>query len=71
GIVQIQYVIVSDAKFSTAKVLILQILDSVEVELLRKFFCKTWRYLDAYLKELIAQQVAVAVKIYKSHRKVG
>ncbi|KIJ30772.1 hypothetical protein M422DRAFT_119720, partial [Sphaerobolus stellatus SS14] len=43
-----QYCLMSDAKFSTAKVLIPQILDSVEISLIWKFFRKTWCYIDAY-----------------------
>ncbi|KIJ50195.1 hypothetical protein M422DRAFT_246031 [Sphaerobolus stellatus SS14] len=66
-----QYRTVSDQKFSTAKALIPQILNSVDVKLIRKFFRKTWRYLDAYEKGLDAQQAAFAVKIYKSHRRIG
>ncbi|KIJ43854.1 hypothetical protein M422DRAFT_169388, partial [Sphaerobolus stellatus SS14] len=66
-----QYRAVSDQKFSTAKALIPKILDSVDVKLIRKFFRKTWRYLDAYEKGLDAQQAAFAVKIYKSHRRIG
>jgi len=37
-----------DCKFATAKWLIPKILDSVEVNLLWKFFHKTWWYMDAY-----------------------
>jgi hypothetical protein len=39
--------------------------------MIRKFFQKTWRYIDAYKKGLNAHQVAVATKKYKSHRKIG
>ncbi|KIJ44443.1 hypothetical protein M422DRAFT_168212, partial [Sphaerobolus stellatus SS14] len=69
--------LVSDAKFSTAKVLIPQILDSVETSLIQKFFRKTWRYINAYdygacfVNGLDPQQVAFAVKIYRSHRQIG
>jgi hypothetical protein len=39
--------------------------------MIRKFFQKTWRYIDAYKKGLDACQAAVAAKKYKSHRKVA
>ena len=35
---------------------------------IRRFFRKTWRYMDAYRK---GRQVAFAVKKYNSHRRVG
>ncbi|KIJ29985.1 hypothetical protein M422DRAFT_268549 [Sphaerobolus stellatus SS14] len=63
-----QYRTVSDQKFSTAKAIIPQILNFVDVKLIQKFFRKTWRYIDAYEKGLDAHQAAFAVKVYKSHR---
>jgi hypothetical protein len=38
----------SDGKFLTAKVLVPQCLDMADVFTIRHFFCKTWRYMDAY-----------------------
>jgi hypothetical protein len=55
----------------TAKVLVPQCLDACELITIRRFFQKTWRYVDAYKKGLNALQAAVATKKYKSHRKVG
>jgi len=43
-----EYRLVSNSKLATAKVLIPEILDSVNTRLIRKFFRKTWRYMDVY-----------------------
>jgi hypothetical protein len=61
----------ADGRFVTAKALIPQCLDSCEPITIRRFFQKSWRYIDAYRKGLNAQQAALANKKYKSHRKVG
>ncbi|KIM89756.1 hypothetical protein PILCRDRAFT_195617 [Piloderma croceum F 1598] len=61
----------SDGKFTTAKVLVPQCLDLCNTTTIRRFFRKTWRYMDAYSKGLNAQQTAFAIKKYKSHRRVG
>ena len=37
-----------DTLFGTAKRVIPKILDSIEIKLLQKFFCKCWQYMDAY-----------------------
>ena len=62
---------VSDGRFKTAKVLVPQCLDACGLITIRKFFRKTWRYIDAYNKGLNTRQAAVATKKYKSYRKVG
>ena len=61
----------TDGQFKTAKVLIPQCLDSCNLITIRKFFRKTWRYIDAYRKGLDACQAAVANKRYKSHQKIN
>jgi len=61
----------SNGQFATAKVLIPQCLDACGLITIRKFFQKTWRYIDAYKKGLNTHQAAVATKKYKSHRKVA
>ena len=43
-----EYRAVSNCKFAMAKKLIPEILDSVEIKLLHKFFRKSWHYIDAY-----------------------
>jgi hypothetical protein len=61
----------ADGRFATARALIPQCLDACELITIRKFFQKTWRYIDAYKKGLNAHQAAVANKKYKSHRRIG
>jgi hypothetical protein len=61
----------SDGKFATTKALILECLDSCGLITIRRFFQKSWRYLDAYKKGLNIKQATYANKKYKSHRKVG
>ena len=61
----------SDGRFPTAKALVPKCLDACPLITIRKFFQKSWRYIDAYKKGLNARQAAVATKKYKSHRKVG
>jgi hypothetical protein len=61
----------ADGRFVTARTLVPECLDSCELITIRRFFQKSWRYLDAYQKGLNAQQAALANKKYKSHRKVG
>ena len=61
----------SDGRFPTAKVLVLQCFNACLLITIQKFFQKFWRYIDAYKKGLNARQAAVATKKYKSHRKVG
>ena len=61
----------ADGRFPTARTLVPECLDSCQLITIRKFFQKSWRYLDAYQKGLNTQQAALANKKYKSHRKVG
>ena len=61
----------ANGRFLTAKVLVPQCLDLCGLITIRKFFQKSWRYIDAYRKGLDARQAAVANKKYKSHRKIG
>ncbi|EGO18931.1 hypothetical protein SERLADRAFT_443479 [Serpula lacrymans var. lacrymans S7.9] len=71
GFMKYRYRKVSDGKFSTAKVLVPQCLNMCDTITIRRFFCKTWRYMDSYSKGLDAYQTAFAVKVFKSHRRVG
>ena len=61
----------ADGRFATARTLVPQCLDACELITIRRFFQKSWRYIDAYKKGLNVRQAAVANKIYRSHRKVG
>lgn len=60
----------ADGRFATAKLLVPKCLDACELITIRRFFQKTWRYIDAYRKGLNARQAALAAKKYKSHRKI-
>jgi hypothetical protein len=61
----------TDGRFKTAKTIVPQCLDSCSVTTIRRFFQKSWRYIDAYKKGLDAQQAAFANKKYKSHRRIS
>jgi hypothetical protein len=65
-----EYRNLANRRFATIKMLVPQCLDSYKLITIRRFFQKTWRYLDAYQKELNMQQAALANKKYKSHWKV-
>ncbi|EGN96747.1 hypothetical protein SERLA73DRAFT_75611 [Serpula lacrymans var. lacrymans S7.3] len=71
GFMKYRYRKVSDGKFLTAKVLVPQCLNMCDTITIRRFFRKTWRYMDSYSKGLDAYQTAFAVKVFKSHRRVG
>lgn len=60
----------ADGKFATTKTLVPKCLDSYGLITIRKFFQKSWRYLDAYKQGLDARQVALANKKYKSYHKI-
>ncbi|TFK29060.1 hypothetical protein FA15DRAFT_678128 [Coprinopsis marcescibilis] len=66
-----RYRAVADGTWQKAKQIIPEILDSCTPKLIRAFFRKTWRYMDAYHKGLNAKQAEHAVRKYKSHRRVG
>ncbi|KAG2043995.1 hypothetical protein BDR03DRAFT_343771 [Suillus americanus] len=51
--------------------LVPELLDACPTKVIRAFYRKTWRYMDAYRKGLNAKQAEYAVKKYCSHRKVG
>src|SRR5260221_14134129 len=61
----------ANGRFATTRVLVPQCLDACKLVTIRRFFQKSWRYLDAYRKGLDARQAALANKQYKSHRKIG
>ena len=48
-----EYRATSDGRFATAKHIIPEILDSIDAKLIRKFFRKCWRYMDAYEFEFL------------------
>jgi hypothetical protein len=61
----------ADGRFATAKTLVPQCLDSCNLTTIRRFFQKSWRFMDSYRKGLDAQQAAFANKKYKSHQRIG
>jgi hypothetical protein len=61
----------ADGRFATARVLVPQCLDSCSVTMIRRFFQKAWRYIDAYQKGLDVQQAAFANRKYKSHQRIS
>jgi hypothetical protein len=65
------YCNLADGRFATARTLVPECLDLCGLITIRRFFQKSWRYLDAYQKGLNVQQATIANKKYKSHRKVG
>ncbi|KAG2335897.1 hypothetical protein BDR05DRAFT_897530 [Suillus weaverae] len=71
GYAKYRYRKASDGKFTTVKVLVPQCLDMCETLTIHWFFCKMWRYMDAYRKGLDSHQTAFVVRKYKSHRCVG
>ncbi|KAG1824000.1 hypothetical protein EV424DRAFT_1346241 [Suillus variegatus] len=61
----------ADGTFPTARRLVPELLNACPTKVIRAFYRKTWRYMDAYRKGLNAKQAEYAVKKYRSHRKVG
>ena len=47
-----------------------EVLNSVPTTIIRKFACKSWRYMDAYDKGLEGQAAEWAVNKFKSHRQI-
>ncbi|KAI0250190.1 hypothetical protein BJV78DRAFT_1155347 [Lactifluus subvellereus] len=61
----------ADGTFPTAKRLVPELLDACPTKVIRAFYHKMWRYMDAYRRGLNARQAEYAVKKYRSHRRVG
>ncbi|KAF9456284.1 hypothetical protein BDZ94DRAFT_1178041, partial [Collybia nuda] len=60
----------SDGTFPRAKQLVPECLDYVKTSNICRYFRLCYRYLEAYRRGLNFQQVAYAVKKYKSHRRI-
>ncbi|EIN06656.1 hypothetical protein PUNSTDRAFT_72602 [Punctularia strigosozonata HHB-11173 SS5] len=71
GYAKYRYRDAADGKFKTAKDLVPHCLDSCDLATIRRFFRKSWRYVDAYRKGLNVEQAAFANRKYKQHRRVG
>ncbi|KAI0092204.1 hypothetical protein BDY19DRAFT_928836 [Irpex rosettiformis] len=70
GWVKRRFRCLADGTFKTGKELLPTLLDSCETRIIRAFFRKSWRYMDAYSKGLNVKQVEFAVKKYTSHRRI-
>jgi hypothetical protein len=54
-----------------AKKAVYECLDACPVDVIRRFFNRTWRFMDAYRRGLTGKAAAWAVQKQKSHRRVG
>ncbi|KAF8607403.1 hypothetical protein BDV93DRAFT_591655 [Ceratobasidium sp. AG-I] len=59
-----------NGSFPLAKKLVPECLDACSVTTIRRFFQKTWRYMDAYREGLTGLMAEHAVKKFASHRKI-
>src|ERR1044071_3347074 len=59
-----------NGSFLLAKELVPKCLDACPAQTIRRFFQKTWRYMDAYRKGLTGVMAEHAVKKFTSHRKI-
>jgi len=57
--------------FSDAKRVACECLDSCPVDVIRWFFDRSWRFMDAYQHGLTGKAAEWAVRKQKSHRRVG
>ncbi|KAF8578969.1 hypothetical protein K439DRAFT_1648612 [Ramaria rubella] len=62
---------VADGSFATAQREVPRCLDKCSTLIIWRFFCKCYKYMDAYRKGLSGKDADHTVKKYKSHRKVG
>ncbi|KIO17560.1 hypothetical protein M407DRAFT_32750 [Tulasnella calospora MUT 4182] len=60
-----------DGTFPRAKTLVPECLDGCPLETIRRFFRRSWRYVDAYRSGLTGKMADFAVKKYSSHRRIG
>jgi len=57
--------------FADAKSAALQCLDGCPVDVIRRFFNRSWRFMDAYCGGLTGKAAEWAVRKQRSHRWVG
>ncbi|KAF8577760.1 hypothetical protein K439DRAFT_1649010 [Ramaria rubella] len=62
---------VADGTFVTAQCEVSKCLDKCNTTIIRHFFRKCYRYMDAYQKGLLGKEAEHVVRKYKSHHKVG
>ena len=58
-------------KFDHAKKSAIEILNACPPEVIRRFFNRSWRFMDAYQRGLTGRAAEWAVQKQKSHRRVG
>jgi hypothetical protein len=58
-------------RFNKAKKAVHECLDACPVDVIRWFFNRSWRFMDAYKQGLTEKAAEWAVKKQKSHRRVG
>jgi hypothetical protein len=58
-------------KFEQAKATARSCLDACPIEVIRRFFNRSWRFMDAYRKGLTGKAADWAVRKQTSHRRVG
>lgn len=58
-------------KFEHAKATARSCLNACPVEVIRRFFNRSWRFMDAYRKGLTGKAAEWAVRKQKSHRRAG
>ncbi|EPS96033.1 hypothetical protein FOMPIDRAFT_61768 [Fomitopsis schrenkii] len=68
---QYRYREIYKEKFEDAKRVALECLDACPVEVIHRFFNRSWRWMDSYRKGLTRNRAEWAVRRMKSHRRVG
>jgi hypothetical protein len=58
-------------RFDAAKKIARECLDACPVDVVRRFFNRSWRFMDAYRQGLTGKAAEWAVHKQKSHRQVG
>ena len=59
------------SRFEDAKKAAVEYLNACPVEVIRRFFNRSWRFMDAYRRGLTGRAAEWAVRKQKSHRRVG
>lgn len=71
GFVKYRYCEVYKGKFEDAKKHALECLNSCPVDIIRCFFNRSWRFMDAYWRGFTGKAAEWAVRKQKSHRTVS
>jgi hypothetical protein len=71
GWVKYRYREVYKSKFDEAKKVAHECLDACPVTVIRRFFNRSWRFMDAYRKGVTGRAAEWAVQEQKSHRKIS